>query len=129
MKKLIIPFILITILFSCKKEDEKPVSKSAPLRIEFTGQDSGPIYSSIALNLLPSNVITDTSTSISYTFNESVQGNQTIVFSSIAYLPDGNRATYGTYDIAITYNGVQLCNKHFTNNTGVNCTVDLPFIE
>jgi hypothetical protein len=130
MKNLVIIILVAISAFSCKKEDEKPVSKSAPLKVEFSASAPSPIYCKLSLNcVVGGTYTTPTSSSIAYDINVPVQGGQTMIFSSIGYDPSGNRLTYGTYDIKVTYNGVEMADKHFTNNTGVNCTLELPFIK
>jgi hypothetical protein len=131
-------FILfIALAFSCKKKEEPaPVSKSAPLVIEFTGSSSDVITATVYLTPYLQNseyFYTDTSTSISYTITKpDFKGGQKITAGSINYLANGDFKNGGTYTLKVTYNGQVLANESFTNSsndhtTGVN--VDLPFIE
>ncbi len=128
--KNIIFLLLIVISFSCKKEDPKPISKSAPLLIEFTGNDSSPIYCKLNCSVItPGNRSTDTANTVTYTINQDIRGDQSMIFSSIGYDQTGYKLVYGSYDVKVTYNGQVLFEHHFTNNSGVGCTVKLPFVQ
>ncbi len=127
--KHIIFLLLIVISFSCKKEDPKPASKTATILIEFSANGSSPIYCKGSCNVTGDNYTTDTATSVSYTINKPVQGDQTLLFSAIGYDQNGYRLVYGIYDLKVTYNGIVLFEKNFPNNNGVGCNIKLPFIQ
>lgn len=136
MKKLLI--IVIALSFSCNKKEQTPipVSKLAPLIIEYTVQYSAPIYCEFFFSphISPNEkYTTSTSTSLSYSINKpSYQGNSNITIWSWSYNADGSYAqtsgTGGTCHMKVTFNNIVLKDTIYNRLYNTSTNVYLPFI-
>jgi hypothetical protein len=136
MKKLI-PLFFVILLFSCKKEDEKPESKSAPLLIEFTGTYDEPVYYKIWFSEPHQSsdwYTTATGTTIAYNIDKgNFKGGTSVNVGVTGYKLDGSKATTSfsakPFKLKVTYNSQILSEKTFADCDGIAVYVDLPFIK
>jgi hypothetical protein len=136
MKRLI-PLFFVILLFSCKKEDEKPESKSAPLLIEFTGTYGEPVYYKLYFSEPHQSsdyYTTNTGDPITYTIDKgSFKGGTNITVGVRGYKPDGAVADghfpSKPFKLKVTYNSQVLKEETYYDVDGSAIRVDLPFIN
>lgn len=133
-------FLLLVIgIFSCKKDNPQPVSKTAPLLIEMTGNYAGEdIYCKVYLSevsLGSEKYTTNSGTSITYTLNKpSFSGSTRIQFGSTSYRVSDDLPTNGSgsginFTIKVTFNGQVLTTQTFNKGHGIYVDVNLPFVN
>jgi hypothetical protein len=128
-------FLLFILLISCKKEETKPESKTAPLVVEFTATDPNDhIYSLVYITPYLENsesYTTDTALSVSKTINKpSFKGGRSVQFGASTRLASsGDFVIGGNFTLKVYFNGQKIVDKTETSGHSVSQTVDLPFIE